>query len=109
ERRLELGVRDHERTENTVAVRVDAGRHEEQSAERGLLGNPRGDPGRRLLRLAVSDVLDGEHRADAADVADRGEPLLPGEHASPDRLADPLCAPYEPPLLDTVENRDAGL
>src|SRR6266576_3274745 len=84
ERLLELGVRDHERAEDPVAVRVDAGLEEQQTADGGLLGDARGYPGRGLLRPAVLDVLDRDHRADAANVSDRLEALLPREHPRPD-------------------------
>src|SRR5262249_16491469 len=60
ERLLELAVRDHERAEDTIAVRVDAGLEEEQAADGRLLRDARRDLRRGLLRLSVLDVLDGE-------------------------------------------------
>src|SRR2546423_6859412 len=103
---LELGVRDHERAEDAVAVRVDAGLEEQQTADGGLLGDARGYPGRGLLRPAVLDVLDRDHRADAANVSDRLEALLPREHPRPDRVADPLRRRNERLLLEHVEDGD---
>ena len=57
---------------------------------------------------AVLDELDRQHRADAADVADRLEPLLPREHARADGLADPLRALEQPLLLEHVEDGHRG-
>ena len=79
-----------------------------QPALGSLLGDARGDRRRRLLRRAILDVLDSEHRAEAAHVADRGEPLLPREHPRADRLADALRALDEPLLLEHVEDGDCG-
>src|SRR6266487_137176 len=55
---------------------------------------------RTAASSATRDALDREHRAEAADVADRLEALLPGEHAGPDRVADPLRALDEALLLE---------
>ena len=63
---------------------------------------------RRLLRHAVLDELDREHRAEAANVADRGEALLPGEHPRPHRLADLDGALVQVLLLDHVEHGERG-
>ena len=62
----------------------------------------------RLLRRAVLDELEREHRADPAHVADRGEALLPVEHPSPHRLADLNRALAEVLLLDHVEDGERG-
>ena len=56
--------------------------------------------------LAVLDELDREHRAEPAHVADRGEALLPREHARAHRLADLRRALDDVLLLDHVEHRE---
>src|SRR5919202_2120932 len=80
ERLVELGVGEHERAEDADAVGVDPGLQEQEPALGRSLDDLRREICRRRLRLPVGDELEREHRAEAADVADRGEALLPAEH-----------------------------
>src|ERR1051325_2848975 len=105
ERLLQLGIGDDERAEDAGAVRVDPRLQHQQSSLGGPLGYRGGEVGRRLLRLGVRDVLDGEHRAEPADLADLRVPLLPAEHPRPDGVADASRTLDEPLLLDDVEDR----
>ena len=57
-----------------------------------------------LLRDRIVDELDREHRAEAADVADRRPAPLPSEHPVADALADELGACDELLLLEYVEH-----
>src|SRR5581483_11138902 len=101
---VQLGVRDHERAEDADAVAVDARLHQEEAASERLFGDARRELRRRLLRLRVSDELDREHRAEAADVADSRMPLLPRRHPAPDGLADALGPLRESLVLVDVED-----
>ena len=60
--------------------------------------------GAGLLRHGIPDELDGEHRAEAADVTHLREALLPAEHALPNRVADDGCARDQALLVDHVED-----
>src|SRR5712691_339521 len=71
ERLVQLRVGDHERHEDADAVRVDPRFEEQQAALGGGFDDPGGELGGRLLRAAVPNQLDRQHRAEAADVADR--------------------------------------
>src|SRR6266542_6854236 len=104
ERLVELGVADHERAEHPDAVAVHARLQQQQSALERRLGDLTRELRSRLPRGGIADELDREHRAEAPHVADLREPLLPGAHACPDRLADLDRALDEPRLLDHVED-----
>ena len=61
---------------------------------------------RRLLRVRVAHELEREHRAEAADVADRRPAALPGVHLLADAVADDDRARDEALVLDDVEHRE---
>ena len=104
ERLVQLRIGDHERAEDADAVRVDAGLQQQQAAPCGLLGHPRGELGRGLLRRGILDELDREHRAEPADVADLRMALLPRRHPAADGLADAAGALDEALVLEDVEH-----
>ena len=87
---------------------MDAGLEEQQPPDGRLLGDARGDARRGLLRPAILDVLDRQHRAETTDVADRLEPLLPREHASADGFSDPLGSLEQPLLLEHIKHGHGG-
>src|SRR5918912_145516 len=88
ERLVELRVADDERAQHADAVRVDPGLEEQEPPRGRGLHDRRRELRRRLLRLAVGDELDREHRDEAADVADRREAVLPARQPLAQRLAD---------------------
>ena len=91
-----------------IAVPVDTGLQQQQPALHRGVDHGLGELGRGLLRRAVGDELDREHRAEAAHLADRREALLPGEHAGAQRLADRDGALAEALLVDHVEDGERG-
>ena len=77
---------------------------EQQPLRHGVLRYGGSQLGCRLLRQRVAYELDGEHRAEPADVPDLREPLLPGEHSLAEQVLDRGGPCDETLLLDHVEH-----
>src|SRR6476620_10937496 len=88
ERLVQLRIPDRQRHEDPDDVRVRAGAEQQQAVAKGLSADCRDQLRRRILRLAVVDELDREHRAEPTDVADLLVALLPAQHPRSNRLPD---------------------
>src|SRR6476469_10553046 len=108
ERLVQLRIPDRQRHEDPDDVRVRAGAEQQQAVAEGLLADGRDQLRRRILRLAVVDELDREHRAEPADIADLLVALLPAEHARPDRLPDRCAAREHALVVEDVEHGEGG-
>ena len=81
---VELGLRRRQRTEHADAVAVDPGLQEQETALQRFVDDRDRELRRRLLRRGVANELDGEHRAEAANIADLAASATANrQHAAP--------------------------
>src|SRR5262249_25389614 len=101
----EIVVVDDQRDEDADHVAVRAAREEDQASLSGVRGRLLGELRGRLLALAVGDELEGEHRAEAAHLADLVDAARDLVQPRAQVVAELLGVRAELVLGDLVEHR----